>query len=150
MAATSALPRAPLLATHRRTIHLDHDPYAVRLAVRYVENAIAVGEYAVRLRQRASKRIGLGTVTSVTGSDDCCDDAGIECDVRIMALSVGHIEPAAPMGQSPPTRELSKRATFSSMKSPNEKPGLSIWSAGNAVGVRNGRFISTAIRMTRV
>src|SRR5580693_4694704 len=109
MAATSALPRAPLLATHRRTIHLDHDPYAVRLAVRYVENAIAVGEYAVRLRQRASKRIGLGAVTSATGSDDCCDDAGIECDAADhVALSVGHIEPAAPMGQSLGTREPGK------------------------------------------
>jgi hypothetical protein len=81
----------------------------VRLAVRYVENTIAVNEHAVRPRQRASKWIGLGTVTSATGADDCCDDAAIERDsANHMALSIGHIELVAPMGQSLGTRELSK------------------------------------------
>ena len=40
------------------------DPYAVRLAVRYIEDAVAADENAVRPRQRAVKRVGLGTVTS--------------------------------------------------------------------------------------
>ena len=82
--------RCPILATRRRSIHLDHDSYAMRLAVRHIESAIAVDEDAVRPRQRALKRIGLGTVTSLTGADDCCDGAGVECDAAYhVALSVG-------------------------------------------------------------
>jgi hypothetical protein len=42
---------------------------------------------------------------------DCCDNAGIECDAAYhVALSVGHIERTAPMGQSLRTRELARRA----------------------------------------
>jgi hypothetical protein len=72
----------------------------MRLAVRYIESAVAVDEDAVRPRQRALKRIGLGTVTSLTGADDCCDDAGIERDAAYhVALGIGRVKPAAPVGQ---------------------------------------------------
>jgi hypothetical protein len=38
----------PSLVRHRGTIHSKHDAYAVCLAVRYVENTIAVNEHTVR------------------------------------------------------------------------------------------------------
>jgi hypothetical protein len=89
------------------TNHSGHDPYAVRLAVRYIKNTIAADEHAVRPRQRASKRIGLGAVTSATGAENCRDDPAVERDAtNHMALSIGHVEPASPVGQPLWTREL--------------------------------------------
>jgi hypothetical protein len=79
----------------------------VRLAVRYIENATAVNEHAMRPRQRASKRVGLRTITSATGAEHCRDNTAVERDAaNHMALGIGHIEFPAPIGQALGTREL--------------------------------------------
>ena len=78
-----------------------HYANAMGFAVAHVEDAGGIDEHAVRPRERASPRIGLGAVAALACPEHGGDEPGPEIDAaNDVVLRIGHKQSAAPAGKS--------------------------------------------------